>query len=164
LTLNAHQTRQDQIAEYASGFGVDPNQLINAEGDLQHDKRWVAKLTGGYNFPGDIFFGVYFTYQTGRPRPTFVRIADLEQGRTTILAEPRGAVRYPAFYTLSLRVQKQFALTKSLRLKAMLDVFNATNDAAFTSWRSNNRWQDTFNLDWGLPNPRSVQLGFKLEF
>ena len=164
LTLNAHQTRQDQLAEYASGFGVDPNQLINAEGDLQHDKRWVAKLTGGYNFPWDIFFGVYFTYQAGRPRPTFVRISDLEQGRTTILAEPRGDVRYPAFYTLSLRVQKQFALAKSLRLKVMLDVFNSTNDDTFRSWYSNNRWYDTFNQKWGLPDPRSVQLGLKLEF
>jgi hypothetical protein len=164
LTMNAHQTRQDQIAEYASGFGVDPNDLINAEGDLQHDKRWVVKFTGGYNLPWDIFFGAYFTYQTGRPRPTFVRISDLEQGRTTILAEPRGDERYPSFYTLSLRLQKQFTLSKSLRLKVMLDLFNATNDDTFRSWHSNNRWYDTFNLKWGLPDPRSVQLGLKLEF
>jgi hypothetical protein len=164
LTMDAHSTWQDQIAEYTSGFGVDPNELVNAEGDLQHDKRWVVKFSGGFNLPGDIFLGAYFTYQTGRPRPTFVRIYDLDQGRTTILAEPRGDARYPSFYTLQLRLQKQFMLSKSLKLKVMLDVFNATNDDNFRTWRENDRWMDDFNAEWGLPDPRSVQLGFKLEF
>jgi len=164
LTLNAHQTRQDQIAEYASGFGVDPNELINADGDLQHDKRWVVKLTGGCKLPWDIMLSSYFTYQTGRPRPTFVRIFDLEQGRTTILAEPRGETRYQSFYTLSLRLQKTLTIYKSFKLKVMFDLFNVTNDDKFRSWRSNYRWYDTFNMKWGLPNPRSLQLGLRLEF
>ena len=164
LTMDAHSTWQDQIAEYTSGFGVDPNELINGEGDLQHDKRWVVKFSGGYTLPWDIFFAAYFTYQTGRPRPTFVRIYGLRQGRTTILAEPRGDARYPSFYTLQLRLQKQFTLHKSLRLKVMLDLFNATNDDKFRLLRSNDRWSEDFNTNWGLPDPRSVQLGLKLEF
>jgi len=164
LTMDAHSTWQDQIAEYVSGFGVDPNELINADGDLQHDKRWVFKFSGGYNFPLDILLSCYFTYQEGRPRPTFVRINNLNQGRTTILAEPRGNERYPSFYTLNLRVQKTLMLHKSWKLKVMFDLFNATNDNKFRSWRSNNRWSDNYNLKWGLPDPRSVQLGLKLEF
>jgi len=164
LTMDAHSTWQDQIAEYTAGFGVDPNELINAEGDLQHDKRWVFKLTGGYKLPGDIFLSAYFTYQTGRPRPTFVRIFGLNQGRTIILAEPRGEVRYPSFYTLSLRAQKTFKLYKSWKLKVMLDLFNATNDDKPRTWRSNSRWLESFYVPWNLPNPRSLQLGFKLEF
>ena len=143
---------------------MDPNDLINATGDLQHDKRWVIKFTGGYNLPWDIFLGTYFTYQTGRPRPAQVRVSDLEQGRQEILAEPRGDVRYPSFYTLNLRAQKTFTLKGSWKLKVMLDLFNATNDDTFRSWRSNSMWRDTFNEKSGLPDPRSVQLGFKLEF
>lgn len=164
LTMDAHSTWEDQIAEYTAGFGVDPNDLINAKGDLQIDKRWVVKITGGYKLPWDIFLSTYFTYQTGRPRPTFVRILGLAQGRTTILAEPRGDVRYPSLYTLSLRFQKTFALYKSWKLRIMLDLFNATNDNKARTWRSNNRWLDSFYVPWSLPNPRSLQLGFKLEF
>jgi len=165
LTMMSHSSSfQHMLAEYGSGFGVDPNDLINADGDVQHDKRWVFKFSGGFNLPGDIFFGTYFTYQSGIPRPTFVRIYGLDQGRTTILAEPRGDERFPSFYTLSLRLQKQFTLYKSLKLKVLLDVFNATNDDAFRSWRENERWMDDFRVGWGLPDPRSVQLGFKLEF
>ncbi|NOR53932.1 MAG: TonB-dependent receptor plug domain-containing protein, partial [Candidatus Aminicenantes bacterium] len=163
LNMRSHSTSQHNLTSYAGDFGVDPNDLINAEGDLQHDKRWVIKFTGGYNFPLDIFLGAYFTYQTGRPRPAQVRV-NLDQGRREILAEPRGDERYPSFYTLNLRAQKTFTLKGSWKLKVMLDVFNATNDATFRSWRSNSMWRDTFTEKSGLPDPISLQLGFKLEF
>jgi hypothetical protein len=164
LNMRSHGTSQQNLSANAGGFGRDPNDLINAEGDLQHDKRWVFKFTGGFNLPWDIFFSGYFTYQDGRPRPAMVRILDLEQGRREILADPRGETRYPSFYTLNLRLQKTFAFQGSLKLKVMLDLFNTTNDATFRSWRSNSMWRDTFYEESGLPQPRSLQLGLKLEF
>jgi len=164
LNMMSKSTFQHVLTSYAQDFGVDPNDLINAKGDLQHDKRWVVKFSSGYNLPWDIFFGTYFTYQTGRPRPALVRVSDLEQGRQEILAEPRGERRYPSFYTLNLRAQKTFSLRGSWKLKVMLDLFNATNDATFRSWRSNSMWRDTFYEESGLPDPISLQLGLKLEF
>ncbi len=164
LNMMAKDTEGHNLLSYSDGFGVDPNDLINAEGDLQYDKRWVVKITGGYNLPGDIFLGAYFTYQTGRPRPVLVTVSGLSQGRQEILAEPRGDLRYPSFYTLNLRAQKTFTLHGSWKLKVMLDVFNVTNDDTFRSWRDNEMWRDTFNERSGLPNPRSLQLGFRLEF
>jgi len=164
LNMVAKSTGQHVLTSYAGNFGVDPNDLINAEGDLQHDKRWVIKFAGGFTLPWDIFFGAYFTYQTGRPRPALVRVSDLNQGRQEILANPRGEDRYPSFYTLNLRAQKTFSLKGSWKLKVMLDLFNATNDATFRSWRSNSMWRDTFYEKSGLPDPISLQLGFKLEF
>ncbi|MBA7685859.1 hypothetical protein ES703_94288 [subsurface metagenome] len=164
LNMRAKSTSQHNLTSYSEGFGVDPNDLINAEGDLQHDKRWVVKFTGGYNLPWDIFLGTYFTYQTGRPRPAQTRVSGLNQGSVEIIAEPRGEKRYPSFYTLSLRAQKTFRLSGSWKLKVMLDVFNVTNDATFRGWRSNSMWRSTFLEESGLPDPISVQLGFKLEF
>jgi len=164
LNMLSGSTYQHTLLSYAGDFGVDPNDLINAEGDMQHDKRWVVKFTGGYNLPWDIFLGTYFTYQTGRPRPAVTRLSGLNQGRVQILTEPRGERRYPSFYTLSLRAQKTFRLHGSWKLKVMLDVFNATNDNTYRSWRSNQMWRDVFTEKSGVPNPRSLQLGFKLEF
>jgi hypothetical protein len=164
LNMRSHDTSQHNLTSYAGDFGVDPNDLINAEGDLQHDKRWVVKFTGGFNLPLDIFISTYFTYQAGRPRPARVLVSDLEQGRREILADPRGETRYPSFYTLNLRVQKAFTLAGTWRLKVMLDLFNANNNATFRSWRSNSMWRDTFNEQSGLPQPISLQLGLKLEF
>ena len=164
LNMRAKSTSQQNLLSSSGSFGVDPNDLINAQGDMQHDKRWVFKLTGGYNLPGDIFIGTYFTYQAGRPRPAQTQLYGLSQGRVSVIAEPRGERRYPSFYTLSLRAQKTFRFSGSWRLKVMLDVFNVTNDATFRGWRSNSMWRDTFTESSGLPDPISVQLGFKLEF
>jgi hypothetical protein len=164
LNMRSHGTSQQNLSANAGGFGRDPNDLINAEGDLQHDKRWVVKFTGGINLPWNIFFSGYFTWQAGRPRPAMVRILDLDQGRREILADPRGETRYPSFYTLNLRLQKTFTLQGTWALKVMLDLFNATNDATFRSWRSNSMWRDTFYEQSGLPQPISLQLGLKLEF
>jgi hypothetical protein len=44
LNMRAKSTSQQNLTANSSGFGVDPNDLINAAGDLQHDKRWVAKF------------------------------------------------------------------------------------------------------------------------
>ncbi len=164
LNMLGKSIGQHTLLSYAGDFGVDPNDLINAKGDLQHDKRWVVKFSSGYSLPWDIFLSAYFTYQTGRPRPAVVRVTDLEQGRQEILAKPRGEDRYPSFYTLNLRAQKTFLLSGSFKLKVMLDLFNATNDATFRSWRTNQMWRDTFYEKSGLPDPISLQLGFKLEF
>lgn len=164
LNMLGHSTHQHNLTSYSGGWGVDPNDLINAEGDLQHDKRWVVKFSGGYNLPWDIFFSTYFTYQSGRPRPVLVRVFDLEQGRREILADPRGETRYPSFYTLNLRVQKTFALQGTWALKVMFDLFNATNDDTFWTWRSNDMWRDAFYEPFGLADPISLQLGLKLEF
>ncbi len=164
LNMRSHDTSQQNISANSGGFGRDPNDLINATGDLQHDKRFVAKFTGGFDLPWELFFSGYFTWQDGRPRPAMVRILDLEQGRREILADPRGDTRYPSFYTLNLRLQRNFALGNTWALKVMLDLFNATNDDTFRSWRSNNMWRDTFYEQSGLPEPASVQLGLKLSF
>ena len=164
LNMRSHDTSQQNIVANSGGFGRDPNDLINATGDLQHDKRWVAKFTGGFDLPWELFFSGYFTWQEGRPRPAMVRVLDLEQGRREILADPRGDTRYPSFYTLNLRLQRNFALGNTWALKVMLDLFNSTNDDTFRSWRSNNMWRDTFYEESGLPEPRSLQLGLSLTF
>ena len=164
LNMRAHDTSHENLSGWSGGFGRDPNDLINATGDLQHDKRWVAKFTGGFDLPWELFFSGYFTWQEGRPRPAMVRISDLEQGRQEILADPRGDTRYPSFYTLNLRLQRSFPLGNTWALKVMLDLFNSTNDDTFRSWRSNNMWRDTFYEESGLPEPRSLQLGLSLTF
>lgn len=164
LTMMADQTDQMNMTWYAFDFGKDPNTLINAYGDLQSDKRWVLKLSASYTLPWDILVGTFFTYQTGVPRPTFVRIPGLAQGFTQIIAEPRGDVRYPGFHTLALRAQKTFAIRRMLKLQVTFDIFNVTNDGNLRWYLSNDRWSNAFNEGDQLPDPRRVQVGFKLMF
>jgi len=164
LTMNAHSLGQMGMTWYAYDFGKDPNTLINAYGDLQTDRRWVIKVSGSYRFPLDILFGVNYLYWTGVPRPIFVRIPDLAQGFTRILAEERGKTRHPDLQSLSLRLQKTFAIQNTFRLNIMLDAFNVLNDDTLREYVSYNLWSPAFTEGTWLVYPRRIQLGIKIEF
>jgi hypothetical protein len=150
---------------YTGQFGRDPNDLINAKGVMNLDKTWMIKVSAGYNFPWDIFLSFNYAFTTGRPTLKNVRIPDLDQPYVvTIQAEEKGKVRFKDEHFLNVRVEKAFTLYKSVRLRAMVDVFNLLNDATVTRWVSNDTWKDTYQLPSWIPDPRRVQLGLKLEF
>jgi hypothetical protein len=150
---------------YTGNFGQDPNQLINVKGPLSLDKRWLIKLSLGYNLPLDILVSFNYLYQSGRPTLKFVRIPDLNQPFVVkIQAEPKGTERRGEQHLLNLRVEKAFTLHKTAKLRFMVDIFNLLNDATVTAWRSYDFWKPTYGEVSGIPYPMRAQLGIKFEF
>lgn len=152
---------------YTGKFGVDPNDLINAKGVLNLDRRWSLKVSAAYNFPLDILLSTNLTYQQGRPLKSFVRIYDLNQRPGTyfrIIADPPGTERFDDMLLVDLRVQKTFKIYKTLKFHAFADVFNLFNDDTYYRFRNFNEWSTSFMLPMYMPDPRRVQLGVKLEF
>jgi hypothetical protein len=145
------------------GFGKDPNDLTNAKGLLNHDRTWIFKVQASYSFPWGILAGLNYLYQTGVPTGTVVRVYP-DQGNRKILAEPKGPKRYKPWSMLDLRLQKTFSIYKSLRLDAMLDVFNLLNSGTVTGYRSHNLWQLTYNEPSSMFYPRRAQIGLRLKF
>jgi hypothetical protein len=151
------------IALYNLNYGKDPNDWINADGPAVQDRRWIFKLSASYNFPLDILAGVYFSYHTGRPLPTFVRVYP-DQGMRQILAEPRGAERFDSLTMLDFRVSKAFLMGSRVRFEAMFDIFNVFNIDTFTYFHSFNLWALNYMFPSEIPRPRRLQLGLKLSF
>jgi hypothetical protein len=151
---------------YTGQFGDDPNDLINARGATNLDKRWLFKLSLGYSFPWDILLSMNYTMNTGRPYPTYVRVYELDQYAhyTTILENPKGDDRFYTMHKVDFRVQKTFNLYKSFKLHAFADIFNLLNDDTVTRFRTYNMWRDDFQEPMWIPYPRRVQIGIKLEF
>jgi hypothetical protein len=150
---------------YTQKFGADPNDLINADGPLNLDKRWMVKVSLGYNFPWDILFSANYLYQSGRPTLKSVRIPDLDQPYQVIIqSEPKGAERYDDQHLLNLRLEKTFNLYKTARLSVIGDIFNLLNDDTVTRWRSVDVWRDTYRVPSWIPYPRRFQLGVKFQF
>jgi hypothetical protein len=147
-------------------FGKDPNDYINAGGPLNHDRPWIFKLQASYAFPWGILASFNYLYQSGVPIPTFARIYPFQAsiwGRP-ILAEPRGPDRYDAWNLLDFRLQKTINIYGSLRLDAMIDVFNLLNSATVTDYRSRNLWAQSYDEPSFIFYPRRVQIGFRLRF
>ncbi len=169
LNMMAHSQFQQAMIWYAGDYGKDPNDLINATGLLQNDRRWMLKVQAGYNFPGDILASFLFGYQQGTPYPTFVNVFGLNQdpygsGRR-ILANPRNDDdRMDKWSRLDFRIQKTFRLYDTLRLSAILDVFNLFNSDLVTSYASYNTWGENYMEPDEILFPRRLQIGLRLEF
>jgi len=144
-------------------FGKDPNDYTNADGPLNHDRTWIFKLQTGYSFPWGILASVSYLFQTGVPIPSYTRVYP-DQGLRQILAEPRGPDRYKPWNLFDFRLQKTFNIYKSLRLDAMIDVFNLFNSATVTANRSQDLWALAYNEPSFIFYPRRFQIGLKLRF
>jgi hypothetical protein len=145
-------------------FGKDPNDYTNAGGPLNHDRTWIFKLQASYSFPWGILASMNYLYQTGVPVPAFTRIYP-DQGVQRILAEPRGPDRHKPWNLLDFRLEKTFNIYKTLRLDAMIDVFNLFNLATVTDYRSLDLWAETiYNEPSYMFYPRRVQIGLRLKF
>jgi hypothetical protein len=170
LTNTAHSLSQQAMIWYTEYYGQDPNDLINARGYLSNDRTWIFKLSSSFSFPWGILASVNYLYQTGRPIPTFVRVYP-DQGVRTILAEPRGKERFPAWSILDFRLQKTFDIYKTVKLSAMVDVFNAFNSNTVIGYPSSyprnpgyDLWSEAFHQPDEIFFPRRAQIGLRLEF
>jgi len=163
LDVTARGTGSWALLLNTGGFGKDPNDLTNAKGLLNHDRTWIFKLQASYSFPWGILASLNYLYQTGVPSGTIVRVYP-EQGNRKILAEPKGPDRYKPWSLLDFRLQKTFNFYKSLRLDAMIDVFNLLNSATVTGYRSHNLYEQTYNEPSDIFYPRRVQMGLRLRF
>jgi hypothetical protein len=167
-------TMDNSFGEDIGWHGKDnPNNWINAEGNVTYDPTHMLKLQGSYILPLDIHFNAYFSYITGN---TWTRRArwSLDQGRVRIFTEPRGSRRYPDKMMLDLRLEKTFTFGDKYRLGFMMDIFNVFNDNTITDWGTiaGLSWNpddpsapgpnghDVYNLR----NPRAIRLGIRLFF
>jgi len=162
ISIVSHETDSWALANSAN-FGKDPNDYINADGPLNHDRTWIFKLQVSYSFPWGILASMNYLYQTGVPIPLYTRVYP-DQGLRQILAEPRGPDRHKPWNLLDFRLQKTFNIYKSLRLDAMIDVFNLFNSATVTAYRSHDLWALAYNEPSFIFYPRRIQVGLKLRF
>jgi len=112
-----------------------PNSFVNIKQDarLDYDRPLILKLAGIYRFPFDIHMSFFYLYTSGAPWARSVTIFPPSQDGTentvaalpvTVFLENPGARRTDAFENLNLRIEKEFALSRSNSISFSLDVFN----------------------------------------
>jgi len=145
-------------------FGQDPNDFVNATGNLIGDRPWTAKTQLVYNAPAGIVFGMNYIWQTGRGWAREVRAPDTNVN-TQLQAEVLdGNRRVSNWNVMDIRIQKDFALGGEVRLGVFGDAFNLFNIDAHEGVLGRLGTVDTFGLPDGYLTPRRLQLGVKLRF
>ena len=89
------------------------------------------------------------------------------QGDVTILAETRGTYELPSVNDFQVRLDKDFRIAASQRLRFSVDFLNIFNSDTVLTLRNNSSqvtattpWQQTLSV----VRPRTVQLGIRYEF
>ena len=162
-----------------SMYQGDPNYWTNVDGRSTYSPTHMIKVQASYVIPViDLSVNAYYRGVGGRFWTTRFRTSYLNQGRVTVLAEPRGSNEYPMQNTVDIRLEKIFTIGKKYRLGLLLDVFNILNADTITSWGtrigSGAQWYDsssefyTPSTDghdlYGILNPRQARVGIRLIF
>jgi outer membrane receptor protein involved in Fe transport len=150
-----------------TGFGRDPNDSINAFGPTATNSTHSVKLSTTYRAPMDFNLGMRYSYESGRPYGRLIIVRGLGQGNVTMLAEERGAYALPDVNDFQIRIDKDFALTASQRVRFSVDFFNIFNSDTTLTLR-NNSSQVTATTPWAqtlsIVRPRTVQFGVRYQF
>ena len=115
----------------------------------------------------DFNLGMRYSYESGRPFGRLIIVRGLGQGNVTMLAEERGSYALPAVNDFQIRIDKDFVITGSQRLRLSVDFFNIFNSDTTLTLR-NNSSQVTATTPWAqtlsIVRPRTVQFGVRYQF
>jgi hypothetical protein len=158
---------------------VNPNSQINFDGRLPgyNDDEFKARFS--YETPWKTRLSASFTYLSGeRWTPTISTFKDNNSSRWNVLAEARGAERYPTRRMLDLRASQMLVKNTTMSAELFLDVFNALNSGSALSWNTrvnavrtddptttgaNNIYSD-YKSPTSAETPRNLRLGLRITF
>jgi len=162
MIASYNYTRSRGNSDGAMGNIYSPNQFINAYGDRggYYAQPHQFKIQGNVILPLDISIGAYVQIMSG-PNLTPFFGASLPHGYVwQILAEAPGITKGPTRKTVDLKVEKIFRV-KGFQLHAMLDVFNVLNEYEGL-WERNSQYGPYYNKLYGVMDPRTFRVGFRI--
>ncbi len=185
FSFNANYTlsqAMDDVVDYNSDFEAADQANLRAERALSsfHQRHKVVAWAL-WNAPWKLKVAPLFTAGSGRPFNLLAGV-DINQDRHDTTDRPIGAGRNtgrgPSFYSLDLRLGREFVLNERFRIEGLAEAFNLLNHLNFAS--VNNvvgLMAPPFNVtgrDDRLPteplgftscfDPRHIQLGVRIRF
>jgi hypothetical protein len=131
------------------------------------DRPWSYRASGVYELPYQVFASGTWQYQPGAPETTTVLVTNqtiqLPQGNQSVLVAPIGSTRYPNVASLDLSFRKMFPLPGERQsLSARLEIFNATNESAITTWVT--QLGPSYHLPSAIQRGRLIKMEFAYDF
>jgi hypothetical protein len=122
-----------------------------------------VKLSGNYELPYQVSASASYTLYNGiKGARTFLFTGIPSANTVTLRLEPYGAYQGPVRDQLNLRFARNFQIGVARRLRASIEVLNATN--AVSPWTMTFASGPNF-LNWGtIDSPRIVRGGVSFTF
>ncbi len=169
--------------DHQSSPYLNPNSLVNADGDQELDRRHIGQFIGLYQLPWGLTLSGHFQLLSGMPLTTTLSggagVDGAAYGRFTaaqyplitsaafldVPVQPQGTLRTGWQNTLDLRIEKRFKIREGIHLDIMADVFNVFNANTLTAVDSLKLAVPSQYLVPALiMTPRAGRIGAKFEF
>jgi hypothetical protein len=175
LTWSEDKDNDSNERNFAGIQAEDYNNLDLNYGFSNRDQRWKGVLSSLWKTP---FWGVdlsgSFSFSTGSPYNPTINVdvngdGEPSTDRPTIngVHLDRNSFRQPSFYSLSLRLGKEFRIGPGA-LSVFAECFNCTNTSnkfvTSTIYGPNQAPLAAFGKDTGVGTPRTVQLAGRYDF
>jgi carboxypeptidase family protein len=143
-----------------SGAPYNPNEEINKTDTTW---EWNGKISGSYQLPYGVRFGVNYMHRSGRP---FARTHLFTGGRTipqiVLNVEPYGTRRMANINLVDLRGEKTFDLPTGRRVSVRVNLYNLMNASTVTDL--NARSGTNFLRPSAILPARTVELSSSVRF
>lgn len=171
-------TYNSTIQNYGQGSYQNPNNITVRNG-YQYDylttgsgianviinSRWLAKVSGMYEFPYAVNVSAFYNARQGYPYEAAVQVlTSLPNGggTPTIILDPVGNNRLPDYQNLDLRIERPIMI-HGTRLVPMMDIFNITNNNTIQALRGNQNANNANNIQ-AIVAPRVIRFGINVNW
>jgi len=150
---NLSVTNGFQYAPQTGGSGLD-NVYINA--------KWLFKLSGLYQFPGDVNVSAFFNARQGYPFEEFVLTAQRPNngGQASVLLDGVGDNRLPNYQNIDLHVERPVKVG-TVHFVPSIDVFNLGNTNIVQALRRQQNAPTANNIS-AIVAPRVARFGVRV--
>jgi hypothetical protein len=150
----------------AGVFGQNPNDYVNADGLLLHDRPVLLKAQLVYEVGWGLMLATNYQFQSGRPWGREVRFNGLVPGATRVLYEPlSGDRRVDPINQLDMRLEKALRFGPDGMEGAVFgDLLNVLNNDAAQNILDRRSTVANFGLGSGFVLPRRLMIGAKFRF
>jgi hypothetical protein len=152
---NRNQRQNFQYDYLTAGSGIG-NVYINA--------KWLFKISGLYQLPGNVNVSAFFNARQGYPLENTVQTPSRINGagQIDVLLDPVGEVRLPNYQNLDFHIERPVRIG-TVRFIPNMDIFNVANSNTIQAIRSRQNAANANQIQ-AILAPRVVRFGVRVNW
>jgi len=147
-----------------NGFQYDYQTTGSGLGNVYVNAKWLFKLSGLYQIPGDVNLSAFYNARQGYPFEASIQSPSRLNGAgiATILLDSVGENRLPNYQNLDVHVERPVKLG-TMRFIPSMDVFNVMNSNTIQALQRTQNGATANNISAVLA-PRVLRVGVRVNW
>jgi len=147
-----------------NGFQYDYQTTGSGLGNVYVNAKWLFKLSGLYQLPGEVNVSAFYNARQGYPFEASIQSPSRASGAgiATILLDNVGENRLPNYQNLDFHVERPLKLG-TVRFVPSMDVFNVTNSNTIQALQRTQNGATANNISAVLA-PRVLRVGVRVNW